>query len=700
VRRARLTVLLGLLLAGTTAVADAPPSATSTAGALAALAAAQAALESGDLAGAQRRAEPLADAPILIRDHALRLAAEAAQRRGDHVAALRLAERLAGQRGSRLAGQARWMAADALFALGRVEEAGRAYEQLLRGGPPGDRALALARIAAAHDHARRLAAAQATWRRLVIEHASHPAAATARTRLRATGAPSLTPAETITQARALIGRRRWNEALVALESLKAGLSEELAVRRDFWIAQALYHARRQYERAGRLFLAVSPKVGRDGPEALFKGARALSRADRDDEARTRYREVVARYPRTTWADEAQFLLGGLELNRGRPAAALPDLLRHRQRYPRSPFGAEARWCLGLAHHLLGNEDAALSALAGLPESGDQLTGGKGAYWHAEILEHLGRTDEATAELRRLVNRFPLSWYALLAHGRLKERGIAVHPFGAGPRRGGPTLPAPDSRLAATPAISRVDQLLAAGLSAAAIDELRSLERPFLKRYGQRAVGLLIDRYRKAGDWHGPWRLAVSRGGAALSQPPEGASRAWWEHAYPQAYRPLVERHRDRLSPFWVYAIMLKESGFDPYEVSYANATGLMQLIPETARRAAKALGLEYREELLKDPATNIRVAAWYLGKLFQMTKGQLPLAAAAFNGGPGAMRRYLARSGASAVDEFVERIPAKQSREYAKKVTAIYARYLYLYEKKVYEQPLTVDRDFGKEVEY
>jgi soluble lytic murein transglycosylase len=302
-----------------------------------------------------------------------------------------------------------------------------------------------------------------------------------------------------------------------------------------------------------------------------------------------------------------------------------------------------------------------------------------------------------------VGRFPLSWYALLARARLKERGIESAPFGAARPGGAPPLGRPEARVAQEPGVRRVDELLAAGMRAEAALELRRAEGSLIARHGSgAALALLFDRYGKAGDYHRPWRLAGSYGAAALAGPPEGAARTWWEKAYPLAFRSHVERHRTRakLPPYWLYAIMLKESGFDPDEVSYANAIGLMQMIPKTARRVADALKLTYTDDLLRDPEQNIKVAAWYIGKLFHQAKGQAPVAAAAYNGGAGAMKRFLERHGDRPMDEFVELIAYPQTREYAKKVVAIYARYLYLYERQVHDQPLRVDREYRGDVDY
>jgi soluble lytic murein transglycosylase len=179
-----------------------------------------------------------------------------------------------------------------------------------------------------------------------------------------------------------------------------------------------------------------------------------------------------------------------------------------------------------------------------------------------------------------------------------------------------------------------------------------------------------------------------------------ASRQAWEASYPLAYRRLVEHHgRQSGAPdHSLYAIMRKESGFDPREVSYANAIGLFQMLPATSRIVAERLGIaDHGDDRIFDPEYNIRIAAWYIGRLYRKFGAQLPLAAAAFNGGPAAMMRWCQRFGRRPMDEFVELIPFHQTREYAKRTTAIYARYRFLYARDLYLPPLEADPEFAQD---
>jgi soluble lytic murein transglycosylase len=459
--------------------------------------------------------------------------------------------------------------------------------------------------------------------------------------------------------------------------------------------------RRQYARAGEILLAIYPEMGDDAATALFHGARALSRADRDDEAIRWYRRLVDAYPRSSWAPEAQYLSGWLRFNLGDYAQAIDGLEKTQRLYPRSEWARDAGWYLGLSHYLLGDDTRALPYFAQQARRSGALEGGKGRYWQGRVLQRLDRGDEASRLYRGIVADHPFSWYALLARARLGEMGQEIGPFGrtdAAPDSAPEIADRPDPKLADDELVRAVDELIEAGLGVEAAQRLRAGEPGFLKRHPRgAALATLLDRYRRAGNYSRPYMLAVVHGGSrALDTEPKGRARLWWEHAYPLAYRELVDKYRELGDnpPYYLYAIMRKESGFDPHVHSYADAIGLLQMIPPTTRRVVRHLGIEYTEDLLFDPELNVRTGSWYIGHLLAKFNGQIPFGAGAFNGGPSPIMKWLDAWGERPVDELVELAAYTQTREYMKKVTENYARYVYLYAGKVYDQPLRVDGSY------
>src|SRR5262249_59750144 len=177
---------------------------------------------------------------------------------------------------------------------------------------------------------------------------------------------ALTGRERIERAERLVDDRAWDRALEELAFVADTEPQETRDQRDYWIATALYKMRRQYDRAGHIYIEIHTRLGARAAEALFHGARSLSRADLDDQAIAVYAQVIQKYPSSEYASEAQFLSGWLELNRGRYRDALPALFATLARYGSSRWAAEATWYLGLAHFLLGEPADALPFFERIP----------------------------------------------------------------------------------------------------------------------------------------------------------------------------------------------------------------------------------------------------------------------------------------------------------------------------------------------
>jgi soluble lytic murein transglycosylase len=493
--------------------------------------------------------------------------------------------------------------------------------------------------------------------------------------------------------------KSWWRAVAELRGIPDEAGADTVRRRDYAMAMTFYQMRRRYEDAGRILLGLYEKMGSEADEALFHGARALSRADLDEEAIRWYQKLVARYPRSKWAAEAQFLSGWLKFNLGKYREGIPYLEVVSKRFRRSKWAASAEWYLALSHFLLEDYRAALPYFDRLARRRGRLEGGRGAYWAARTRWLLGDKKAANNAYRELVGRYPFSWYALLARSRLARQKIDIGPLGDDPSAASvPEIAAsvPPS-LASDPLIRGADELIGAGLGAEAGIELRRGERAFIRRHSRpEAFATLLDRYRRAGNFNRPWMLAVVHGGRALDMPPQGAARIWWEHAYPRAYRELVEKHSEgtAASPYYIYSIMRKESGFNPHVQSYANAIGLLQMIPRTTRQVVRELGLRYTPDLLFDPELNVRTGAWYITRLLAKFKGQIPYGAGSFNSGPSPIMKWMGKFKGQSADVFGELASFSQTREYMKKVTETYARYLYLYEGEIYELPLEIDADY------
>lgn len=141
--------------------------------------------------------------------------------------------------------------------------------------------------------------------------------------------------------------------------------------------------------------------------------------------------------------------------------------------------------------------------------------------------------------------------------------------------------------------------------------------------------------------------------------------------FPSPYLNSVRREaiRSSVPEHWIYGIMRQESLFVHDIRSSANAVGLMQLLPSTARRVAQQLGLKQPSRKdLTIASLNIRLGVSYFRSLLNRTEGDLVNSLIGYNAGPKRISQWKSMIGASDRDMFIESIPFTETRNYIMKV--------------------------------
>ena len=150
-----------------------------------------------------------------------------------------------------------------------------------------------------------------------------------------------------------------------------------------------------------------------------------------------------------------------------------------------------------------------------------------------------------------------------------------------------------------------------------------------------------------------------------------------EQRFPMPFKEaVVTRSRQiNLDPAYVYGLIRQESRFVMDARSGVGASGLMQVMPATARWTARKIGLtSFTPDQINDRDTNIAIGTGYLKLVLDSFEGSMPLAAAAYNAGPSRSRRWRApNDGSGPTLEgaiWAENIPFHETRDYVKKVLA------------------------------
>jgi soluble lytic murein transglycosylase len=441
-------------------------------------------------------------------------------------------------------------------------------------------------------------------------------------------------------------------------------------------AFALYYARRDYKKASELFTRAARGPGVDAPECTFYAARSLARAQDDERAVRGYRDLKSRFPRSSYSDQAAYLIARTHYAGGRFADAARAYDAYLADYARGKSRADALYERAVSWLALGKYPLAASAFELLAR--DEHDARRAARLHH--LEGIaragaGEATNAASIFAEVAAAQPLGFTALASASRLAAlKGTSIDAF---PAARAP-VPLPPLSVALPDGASMLHAL---GLERDAELELTRNEANLKQRFGSRAGEGLCGTYGLLDVAARRYQIAQSEvDGRALQSAPSAATLWQWDCVYPRPYRDAVsDAAREAGVPeALLYAVMRQESAFKQDAASGAGARGLMQLLPDTAARLAQDLGEPFDPATLSEPALSLRYSARYLKKLLDTFGGNVVLAAAAYNAGPAAVRRWLDGAKTLPLDVFVARIPYAETLEYVERVVGNYARYRYL----------------------
>lgn len=156
----------------------------------------------------------------------------------------------------------------------------------------------------------------------------------------------------------------------------------------------------------------------------------------------------------------------------------------------------------------------------------------------------------------------------------------------------------------------------------------------------------------------------------------------WRLVYPVIYYNDVKKYAGQTgnnAPLML-SLAREESYFDPLAQSMVGASGLMQIMPSTAREVNAKMGLGMNvSEALFNPYMNIKLGNYYYLFLKRNLEGYDISSVAAYNGGIGSIQRWKTSLHYNDADEFVEQIPYPETKNYVKKVFRTYWNYIRIY---------------------
>jgi len=438
------------------------------------------------------------------------------------------------------------------------------------------------------------------------------------------------------------------------------------------------------------------QVDASGPDwgaAQLGRAEALLRLGNENEARLGLRNVAESDP--IHAGSALLRLGQLDQRSGDEAAAEGTYLRMAQ--DASDRAAEALFHVGFSRFVRGDRSGAMAAWQTGLASGPPTTPALQAqllYWTARAAP--AGSGQAQDALNQAAGTAPETYYGLRAQEQLsgtlsvagnsppastawlvpttseiQERTAWLAGLGTTPER-------ISHDIDALPALQRADTLLDLGLHAEATWEVDGAAQQYAQANDVAHLSGLADWLMARDQPQLTLRVGRQmRDLVGLSSLPRAVQKA----VYPAGWGDLVAEQAARygVNPLLMLALMRQESSFDPQAQSSAQAMGLTQVVPSTARGIASRLGRgDFALRDLFKPALSVEFGTWYLSQTLNDYQGRIFPSLAAYNAGGGNVSGWLQRFGDDP-DLLVEQIPFAETRNYLRIVYDNYWHYQALY---------------------
>jgi soluble lytic murein transglycosylase len=405
--------------------------------------------------------------------------------------------------------------------------------------------------------------------------------------------------------------------------------------------------------------------------------------DAKDAARVKgvVEELERRFPTSRWTAEALFSAGNMALVANDMPTAIQYYSDLAERFPHSSMASTSHWHAAWLNYRLGDKKTAGrlfdEQIARYP---DDAHVSAAIYWRGVVYQEYEKDPAAAAACyEKLVHAFRQYYYAGLAQQRLAALGDVVPatlPLLAhvvDPSVPDLTTDIPEDDIH----VERARLLANAGLNQYIVPEMSA--SPDSSSWRAYAEAQLYSSYGE--NWQA-LHILKQKVQAYLSAPMDSIPREYWDLLFPQPYWAILQQdaREQGLDPYLVASLIRQESEFNPTVISYANAWGLMQILPRVGSELARKQHVRpYRTTYLLIPRVNLKLGTLYFRQLMDEFNGQPEYALAAYNAGDDRVKAWLANGPYGSLPEFVESIPFTQTREYVEAILRNREMYRRLY---------------------
>lgn len=534
-----------------------------------------------------------------------------------------------------------------------------------------------------------------TLKKLYFEAPQSAEAEKAAARITALGG-SITP----TSAQQLVSRadKLYGAKLYALAAQDYGRAPELfpnSANGDLWLRAGIsYYKSNSFKQSVEALSQVRARSPHVMAEALYYKALAQLSLNNDTAAIDTLADLRRLSPSSELIGDLLYAIGRHYEKDEREAQARTYYNQLIRQFPQAEGAYQAQFSLAWRAHLAKDYKTAARLLTEHVANYSDVTDnrGKAGFWAAYDSERSGDKESALTLYRGLLMRYGAGWFGVNAErhiARLTKEGVHSKPIESDLllRRavdGLQTIKLPQEKINGPDAehVTKAEQLARVGFYQSAMNELDASREKFPN---SPLVNLRIAQIFRVQGEPAAAINALKRAYPDYGQMlPEEAPREVWEVFYPLKWWSNIKEESKRrgLDPYMIAGLIRQETIFNPTARSHANAYGLMQLLPYVGRDVARKTGAgPISTTDLFNPVLNIQLGTAFVKELMDKFN-RFEYVAAAYNGGPPRVSRWIKELPTDNIEEWVESIPLSETRLYVQGVYRNARQYERLYDEQ------------------
>lgn len=409
-------------------------------------------------------------------------------------------------------------------------------------------------------------------------------------------------------------------------------------------------------------------------ERLSYLIRCARKNDRHADVKPFLDHLEQQHPESLWRLDALIYVADQARTENDSSTYLPLYRACATTFSKDPRTAWCHWRVAFESYRKDGDDASDLLRAHLQQYGNSTDADNALYFLGRLLERKNDLASARACYEQLVAHFPNTYFAIVSRERLKDPGIQAATSSPAmleflgtvswPPR--PEFPSFEPGKEAQSRLDRAHLLQLTGLNDFAEGELKF----GAKEDGEQENVYALELARFAAARNAPdqaLRAIKTYTPGYMYMPLDEAPVEFWQYAFPIPYRDSIVQHsrEQSLDPYLVAALIRQESEFNVAVKSHANAYGLMQLLPTTARGLARHFGIRrFNADQLLTADRNIQLGTYFFRNLLNSYGGQTEITLASYNAGPGRANLWRTWGPFREPAEFIEAVPFHETRGY------------------------------------